>query len=83
MAWLTGYGGWSFYVHQGVIVIPGQGPNWWGRAQDANGALRTVWMNPEQVISYAEAYVQATDCHPMQDLAAVLAQCGLSRATVT
>ena len=22
MAWLTGYDGWSFYVHQGVIVGP-------------------------------------------------------------
>ena len=22
MAWLTGYDGWSFYVHQGVLVPP-------------------------------------------------------------
>lgn len=22
MAWLTGYDGWSFYVHQGVLVRP-------------------------------------------------------------
>ena len=22
MAWLTGYDGWSFYVHQGVIIGP-------------------------------------------------------------
>jgi ectoine hydrolase len=26
MAWLTGYDGWSFYVHQGVIVIPRRRP---------------------------------------------------------
>jgi len=40
MNWLTGYDGWSFYVHQGVIV-PGTGdPVWWGRWQDANGARR-------------------------------------------
>ena len=24
MAWLTGYDGWSFYVHQGVVVPPGR-----------------------------------------------------------
>ena len=44
MAWLTGYDGWSFYVHQCVIVGPTGDPVWFGRGQDANGALRTVWM---------------------------------------
>ena len=29
--WLTGYDGWSFYVHQGVIVLPDHDPIWWGR----------------------------------------------------
>ena len=72
MAWLTGYDGWSFYVHQGVVVIPGEDPIWWGRAQDANGALRTVWMTPDRVKGYADDYVQATDRHPMQDLAQYL-----------
>ena len=38
MAWLTAYDGWSFYVHQAVIVLPDADPIWWGRAQDANGA---------------------------------------------
>ena len=38
MAWLTGYDGWSFYVHQGVIMFADQDPIWWGRAQHANGA---------------------------------------------
>ena len=31
MAWLTGYDGWSFYVHQGVIVFHDEDPIWWGR----------------------------------------------------
>ncbi|MFP4570323.1 aminopeptidase P family N-terminal domain-containing protein, partial [Rhodosalinus sp.] len=35
MAWLTGYDGWSFYVHQGVIVTKDSAPHWWGRAMDA------------------------------------------------
>ena len=82
MAWLTGYDGWSFYVHQGVIVIPGEDPIWWGRSQDANGALRTVWMAPERVIPYADHFVQSTERHPMQDLAARLAERGLSRARI-
>ena len=28
MAWLTGYDGWSFYVHQGVIVFHDADPIW-------------------------------------------------------
>ena len=39
MAWLTGYDGWSFYVHQGVIVGPDGDPVFWGRKMDAMGAL--------------------------------------------
>ena len=42
MAWLTAYDGWSFYVHQGVVVFADRDPVWWGRRQDANGAWRTV-----------------------------------------
>lgn len=72
MAWLTGYDGWSFYVHQGVIVVPGEPPLWWGRAMDGFGALRTVWMEPERVLGYADDFVQSTERHPMQDLAAHL-----------
>ena len=76
MAWLTGYDGWSFYVHQGVIVTHDRDPIWWGRAQDRNGALRTAWMAPESVTSYAEHFIQTTDCHPMEDLAAKLSDLG-------
>ncbi len=72
MAWLTGYDGWSFYVHQGVIVFHDADPIWWGRSQDANGAIRTVWMSDERVLSYPDHYVQSTTVHPMQELAAHL-----------
>ena len=41
MHWLTGYDGWSFYVHQAVIVPPTGNPIWYGRGQDAAGAERT------------------------------------------
>jgi ectoine hydrolase len=67
-AWLTGYDGWSFYVHQGVIVLPDADPIWWGRNQDTNGALRTVWMEADRVFGYADGFVQSTERHPMQEL---------------
>ncbi|APX21883.1 MAG: ectoine hydrolase DoeA [Rhodobacteraceae bacterium] len=69
MAWLTAYDGWSFYVHQGVLVFQDADPVWWGRNQDTNGAVRTVWMGDDRVIGYADNYVQSTERHPMEDLA--------------
>jgi len=76
--WLTGYDGWSFYVHQGVIVLPDADPIWWGRNQDANGGVRTVWMTDDRVMGYADNYVQSTERHPMQDLAQRLTGMGLA-----
>jgi ectoine hydrolase len=76
MAWLTGYDGWSFYVHQGVIVTHDRDPVWWGRNMDANGAARTVWMGSESIHGYADTYVQSTTRHPMQDLAERIADLG-------
>jgi ectoine hydrolase len=82
MAWLTGYDGWSFYVHQGVIV-PGEGdPVGWGRGQDANGAKRTVYMTDDRIIGYADTYVQSTVSHPMQDLARRITDLGGARARI-
>ena len=68
MGWLTGYDGWSFYVHQAVIVTHDADPIWWGRAQDVAGARRTVWMAEDRCVGYAEHFVQTPDCHPMEDL---------------
>ena len=77
MAWITGYEGWSFYVHQGVIVTLDEDPIWWGRNQDANGAYLTVWMGDDQVVGYPDNYVQSTERHPMQHLAGLLSDMGL------
>jgi Xaa-Pro aminopeptidase len=76
MGWVTGYDGWSFYVHQGVLVFHDRDPIWWGRRQDANGALRTVWMGDDCVTTYADNYVQSTERHPMQALAAMIREAG-------
>jgi ectoine hydrolase len=78
MAWLTGYDGWSFYVHQGVLIFHDDAPVWWGRNQDANGAVRTVWMGDDCVASYPDNYVQSTVRHPMQHLAALIRERGFA-----
>ncbi|MEM6657052.1 MAG: M24 family metallopeptidase [Pseudomonadota bacterium] len=76
ITWLTGYEGWSFYVHQGCLVFLDKDPIWWGRMQDANGARRTVWMQDDRIFGYADHFVQSTVCHPMQDLARLIEECG-------
>ena len=77
MAWLTGYDGWSFYTHQCVVLTHDGEPVWFGRGQDAQGALRTVYMSDENVIGYPDHYVQSTERHPMQYLVQVLHERGL------
>lgn len=76
MAWLTGYDGWSFYVHQGVLIFHDADPMWWGRQQDANGAVRTVWMAGVHITHYPDHYVQSTLRHPMQHLAGIIQELG-------
>jgi ectoine hydrolase len=80
MAWITGYDGWSFYVHQGVIVGPDGDPVFWGRAMDANGALRTCYMDPKDIVGYSDDYIMSTERHAMQTLAALLRDRGWGKA---
>jgi ectoine hydrolase len=82
MAWLTGYDGWSFYVHQAVIVPPVGEPVWYGRAQDVNGAKRTAYLGPDSIVGYADNYVQSTERHPMDYLAEILAARGWGRFVI-
>ncbi len=82
MAWLTGYDGWSFYVHQGVVLLMSGEPLWWGRAMDANGARRTAWIGEDSLHPYDDSYVQSTERHPMQHLAGLLKELGLERARI-
>ena len=76
MAWLTGYDGWSFYVHQAVLVPLGGEPVWYGRGQDANGAKRTAWLGHDNIIGYPDHYVQSTERHPMDLLSQIIADRG-------
>ena len=72
MNWLTGYDGWSFYVHQMVVLPLDEEPLWYGRGQDANGARRTAWLPDDRLIGYPDHYVQSEVRHPMQLLAQII-----------
>lgn len=82
MAWLTGYDGWSFYVHQGVLLTQEGEPVWWGRAMDANGALRTTYLIPDNIAGYEDTFVQNPEKHPMEDLSKLIRARGLEHATI-
>ncbi|HSI67026.1 MAG TPA: M24 family metallopeptidase, partial [Planococcus sp. (in: firmicutes)] len=77
MNYLSGYDGWSFYVHQMLIVIEDEEqPIWIGRTMDANGARITTWLYPDNIISYPDTYVQSDVLHPMDFVADILVQIG-------
>lgn len=81
-AWLTGYDGWSFYVHQGVLLGMEGAPVWWGRHMDSIGAGRTCWMEADNIHGYGDHYVQSTERHPMQDLAGHIRALGHGAARI-
>ncbi len=73
MNYLTGYDGWSFYVHQGVIVsLDAKSPLWFGREQDSNGARITSWLPDDLIHGYPDEYVQSRYTHTMRWLAGLL-----------
>lgn len=82
MAWLTGYDGWSFYVHQCVLLGLEGDPVWYGRGQDANGAKRTVFMAESDIVGYPDHYVQSTERHPMNFLSGVMTERGLDKKAI-
>ncbi|GAB3039918.1 ectoine hydrolase DoeA [Natronobiforma cellulositropha] len=84
MNYLTGYDGWSFYVHQGVLVsLETDQPIWIGREMDANGARATVWLDDENVRSYGDEHVHSpAGKHPMDAVAALLEERGLASARI-
>lgn len=82
MNWLTGYDGWSFYVHQCVVLPLDGDPVWFGRLQDANGARRTVFMGEGNIAGYPDHYVQSRDRHPMDLLSQIVSDRGWGRGTI-
>jgi ectoine hydrolase len=79
MNYLTGYDGWSFYVHQGVILsLDAAPPIWFGRQQDANGARLTTWLPGDCIYGYPDEYVQSRYTHTMRYVAQLLRDRGLA-----
>ena len=82
MAWLTGYDGWSFYVHQCVVLTLEGEPFWYGRGMDSNGAKLTVFMQHENIIGYPDDYVQNPEKHPMDYLSEILTKKNSAQKTI-
>ncbi len=74
MNYLTGYDGWSFYVHQGLVVFQDQEePIWFGRQQDSNGAKITTWLDASNILGYEDYFVQSNTVHPYDVVAKLIA----------
>jgi len=74
MNYLTGYDGWSFYVHQAVVVTPDRDePIWIGRDMDGDGARATTHLSDDSIRAYSDDHVHSPhDLHPMDYVAGVL-----------
>lgn len=70
MNYLSGYDGWSFYVHQMLIVFTDEEqPYWVGRAQDASGARHTTFLDADHIVPYPEDHIHSDERHPMDFVA--------------
>ena len=77
MNYLTGYDGWSFYVHQLVVLaLDSDEPVWIGRGMDANAAKVTTFLNHDNILGYPDDYVQTPVKHPMDYVADFLKEQG-------
>ena len=83
MAYLTGYDGWSFYVHQLIVLSQdADQPLWIGRGMDANAAKVTTYLDHDNVFGYPDDYVQSESKHPMNYVADLLKGKGWDRGTI-
>ncbi|GAA3329376.1 M24 family metallopeptidase [Paeniglutamicibacter sulfureus] len=70
--YLTGYNAWSFYTPQ-LVFVPMEGDMiLFSREMDANGAFRTSWLPPENIVGYPERYVHRPHLHPFDWVAYAL-----------
>lgn len=83
MNYLSGYDGWSFYVHQLLIVsLFEDEPIWIGRGMDANAARVTTWLEPANILGYPDDHVQSETKHPMDFVAGQLKLRGWQGVTI-
>lgn len=83
MNYLTGFDGWSFYVHQGLIVANDQEePIWFGRGQDGNAARLTTWLSEENIRAYTDDYVHSLIKHPMDFVSDIIIEKGWDKRAI-
>jgi len=83
MNYLTGYDAWSFYVPQAVAVSRhAADPVWLGRGIDANTARMMTHLPADNVVAYADSYVQNPTCHPMDVMAEDLRRRGWGKGVI-
>ena len=83
MNYLTGFDGWSFYVHQGVIVaLDEDQPIWFGRGQDGNAARLTTYLEEKNIYPYTDDYVNSTVKHPYEFVADIIKERGLDKKVI-
>ncbi len=81
--YLTGYDGWSFYVHQYAVVLDDrEEPLWVGREMDAAGARLTSFLAEDSIVPYPETYVDTDDRHPAGFLAVELDRRGRGQGVI-
>ena len=83
MNYITGFDGWSFYVHQCVLVfIDRDEPIWIGRGQDSNAARLTTWLSEESIYAYTDDYVQTPLKHPKEFVADIIKEHGRDQRNI-
>ncbi|MDO6461061.1 M24 family metallopeptidase [Granulosicoccaceae sp. 1_MG-2023] len=79
MCWLSGFDGWSFYVHQCLVIGTDGELFWFGRGIDAPTARMTTDLPDADVVAYPDHYVQSAERHPMDFLSQIIKQRGLDK----
>lgn len=73
MYYLSGYDAWSFYTPQALVLALDAEPLLFTRGIDTPGAQITTRLSTDQVVGFADDYVQQGDRHPFDLLASELA----------
>ena len=83
MNYLTGYDGWSYYVHQMVVISLHQAsPLWIGREMDVPGAVATSWLKSDSINGYADTFVDSSERHPMHFVSSLLVERGCEKGRI-
>jgi ectoine hydrolase len=73
MTYLTGFENWGYYTPQALLVaLEADEPVLVTRHTERQGALRTTYLKPENIVVYPESYVVRPDIHGMGFVADVI-----------